>query len=308
MILTATPAPAVDQTVHLDQVRLGEAQRVDPPVIRPGGKGINVARVLASRGHAVRAVTTQGGAEGELLERCLSHLGVDARWVRVGAPTRRSTAWVEASGRTTVLNEQAGAWTEAECEAWLDSLAVAVEGASAAALCGSWPAGAPAGWVSRTLEVLAAGGAYTVADTSGPLLLTAAAAGASLLKPNLEELAEATGTRDVQAGLGVLFGLGAHEVLLSRGPDGMSHHTREDPAGLHARLDAVLTGNPTGAGDAAVAGWLSVVAPLGQAPFGAERERALRTAVAWSASAVLAPVAGELTEDAERFMQRVQCG
>lgn len=331
MILTATPAPAIDQTVRLNELRLGESLRVDPAVIRPGGKGINVARVLASRGHPVRALTTRGGDDGALLAASLEHCEVELRWLPVSAPTRRSTAWVEASGRTTVLNERAGAWSGAEFDAWLEALGTAATGVSAAALCGSWPEGVPAAWVGRSVEALVGSGAYTVVDTSGPFLLTAAAAGASLLKPNVEELAQATGTPDVNAGVDLLFELGAREVLLSRGPEGLSHYTREDRSGLHARLDEALSGNPTGAGDAAVAGWLSVVsslgaassgglssgaaprgsapvgnAPSGRTPQGSERERAMRTAVAWSASAVLAPVAGELTPDAEHFMDRVR--
>ena len=85
----------------------------------------------------------------------------------------------------------------------------------------------------------------------------------------------------------------------------MSHYTRSDRLGLHARLDAVLSGNPTGAGDAGVAGWLAAVEPLGRAPEGAERSAALAQAVAWSASAVEAPLAGDLGPRTDALLERV---
>lgn len=305
MILTATPAPALDRTVHVEALRLGESLRVDPAVVRPGGKGLNVARVLASQGHAVRALSTRGGADGERLATAPQLDGVEMRWVLTHAPTRTSTAWVEASGRTTVLNERAGAWSEAEGERWLAALDDAAQGVSAATISGSWPEGTPVELVGRSIETLVRAGVYTIADTSGPLLLAAAAAGASLLKPNIDELREATGLADPLAGVALLLELGAGSVLLSRGEEGMSHHTPEDPGGRSARLDVVLSGNPTGAGDAGVAGWLSVVGPLGCPPEGAQRDAALRAAVAWSASAVLAPVAGAITPEAEGFLDRV---
>jgi hypothetical protein len=58
---------------------------------------------------------------------------------------------------------------------------------------------------------------------------------------------------------------------------------------LRARLDAPLRGNATGAGDAAVAAIASCLVE-------GERDPAaiLSRAVAWSAAAVLAPLAGEL--------------
>lgn len=306
MIITVTPAPALDLTQDVGQLRRGESLRVAPPVARPGGKGLNVARVLAARGVPVAAVGPLGGDRGTLVADVLSRLApqVATRWVPVGALTRTSTALVENSGRVTMLNEVAAPLTPDEHDALL---AAAVEQAEAAqvagpaavvAICGSWPADTPAdalrSMVSRLHEV----GAFVCVDTSGDLLLEAAAAGADLLKPNVHELAEATGEADPDRGLARLFELGAREVLLSRGEDGMSHHTAADRGGIGARLTRVLAGNPTGAGDAAVAGWLSMAHEMGHAPASVdERRQALVAAVTCSASAVLSPVAGELGVD-----------
>jgi len=327
MILTLTPAPALDSTVRLPLLTPGETHRVDAARVRAGGKGINVARVLHAQGLPAHALATRGGANGAALAADVAAAGIAASWVDVAAPTRSSTAWVEDSGRTTVLNERAAALLPGEWDAWFAALGALLPdaaaearvvsgqhgvdgrhpggGARVATVSGSWPEGTPPAVVARTVRTLVDAGVYTVADTSGPLLLTAAAAGAHLLKPNAQELAEATGTDDIAAGLARLFELGAGSVLLSRGEDGMSHHTPEDPGGLHARLDEVLVGNPTGAGDAGVAGWLAVAHRHGGIPGEGARREALRMAVAYSASAVLAPLAGELGPDVASFPGRV---
>jgi tagatose 6-phosphate kinase len=80
-----------------------------------------------------------------------------------------------------------------------------------------------------------------------------------------------------------------------------------EPAGAVTRawLAEPLSGNPTGAGDAAVAA-LAAGLSLGRAP-----RDTLRDAVAWSAAAVLHPVAGHIRPaDIDRLlpMVRVQPG
>ncbi len=127
-----------------------------------------------------------------------------------------------------------------------------------------------------------------IVDTSGPALLRAADAGATVLKPNAAELAEATGIDDPVEGARSLLARGAELVLLSLGADGMLAVTATDL--LHARLDEPLSGNPTGAGDAAVAA-CAVLSAEGER----DPEVILRRATAWSAAAVLMPLAGDIS-------------
>ena len=148
---------------------------------------------------------------------------------------------------------------------------------------------------------LVGAGIPVVVDTSGPGLLAAARAGASALKPNREELADATGEADPIVGARRLLALGARLVVVSLGRDGL---LVVDRAGvpLHARLSRGLHGNPTGAGDAAVA---AIAAALAIGPsLDADSDEATRArdelarrATAWSAAAVLMPQAGELSPD-----------
>jgi fructose-1-phosphate kinase PfkB-like protein len=78
-------------------------------------------------------------------------------------------------------------------------------------------------------------------------------------------------------------------VVASLGPDGILL-VGPDGSVLRGALEQPLRGNPTGAGDAVVA---AVAAGLAA---GCDWEQLLADAVAWSAAAVLQPVAGRVDD------------
>lgn len=287
MIVTVTANPALDLTWEIDRIEIGGTHRADTGAVRAGGKGLNVARVAHAQGFPVRAVTTCGGATGVEMRDELADSGVPHVLVPVSAPTRRSVAWVDrALGDTTIVNERG---VNPSAEEWAAFSALVREEAAAASvlvISGSIPPGAPDDLLT---DLIAAGaGRPVIVDTSGPVLLTAADAGASVLKPNRAELLEATGLSDPIAGARELLRRGAGLVLLSLGVDGMYAVTIDRV--LRARLPEPLAGNPTGAGDAAVAAAATLMAEGNTDP-----EAIVRRATAWSAAAVLMPLAGEIS-------------
>lgn len=184
---------------------------------------------------------------------------------------------------------------------------------------GSFPLHTPPGMVSRLVTGLRSRGCWVLVDTSGEYLVEAARAGAECLKPNVAELRAATGIHEVPAAARALLELGAGSLLVSAGRDGLAYVCRdggsetgeardsdkdedfgkplmnpEKPeAGAKPQVKAFwarpgreLSGNPTGAGDAAVAGFMAARAQ------GLGRQEALAQAVAWSAAAVPAAYAG----------------
>src|SRR5690606_37759552 len=88
-------------------------------------------------------------------------------------------------------------------------------------IAGSLPPEAPDDIVPDFVERGRRAGARVIVDTSGPALLTAADAGAHVLKPNARELAEATGLADPLAGAWELLRRGAALVLVSLGEEGI---------------------------------------------------------------------------------------
>lgn len=289
MILTVTPNPALDLTWRVDRLVEGGTHRADAGIPRAGGKGLNVARVAHAEGEQVLAVTTTGGRVGEEFAAELGASGVPHALVPVVAETRRSIAVVdEALGDTTIINERGVNPSDVEWAAVLGEVVERLPSARVLVISGSLPSGAPDALLPMLIAVGKDAGVPVIADTSGPALLRAADAGATVLKPNAAELAEATGIPDPVEGARSLIDRGAELVLLSLGADGMLAVTAS--ALVHARLDEPLAGNPTGAGDAGVAACAVLYADGVRDP-----EQILRRATAWSAAAVLMPLAGDIS-------------
>lgn len=292
MVLTVTPNPALDETYALSGLIPGGSHRVPPSVARAGGKGINAARVAHQLGYPTLAITTAGGATGAVFRQELAASGLPHRQVEVQAPTRRSMAFVDSgSGLTSIFNETGTGLTGAEWTRLNGCIQAALPGAACVVGAGSLPPAAPEDFYADLVRRAAALKLPSIIDTSGPGLLRAAEAGAFVLKPNQEELAEATGCADLDRGAAVLLEAGAEHVFVSAGADGMWLFSAADPGrALSASLGRRLAGNPTGAGDAAVAA-IAVLLAAGVR----EPRRLLLAATAWSAAAVLMPAAGEIS-------------
>ncbi|OFI36584.1 ribokinase [Arthrobacter sp. SW1] len=296
-IITVTPNPAMDLSYHVAGIRPGASHRVPAPLSRAGGKGLNVARVAHQLGLPALALAPYGGSSGAEFAAELESSGVPHKLVPVAGPTRRSIALVDTvGGETSIFNEEGSPLSRGEWQALaavvVDALAVEGEGAPGVlAASGSLPPGAPADFYPALVRLAHDAGIPAIVDTSGSGILAAAEAGADLLKPNHHELEEATGERDPVAAAWQLIGLGAKTVLVSAGADGMLAFSHATPDGYwRARLPEALTGNPTGAGDAAVA-----AAATALAEGVTDTKEILRRATAWSAAAVLMPAAGEIS-------------
>lgn len=287
MILTVTLNTALDITYRVRSLRPHASHRVQEVVERPGGKGVNVARVLAALGHEVTATGFAGGATGRSVrDRLAGTPGVRDALVEIAGATRRTVAVVdELTGDTTQLNEPGPQITPAEWAAFQDTYGRLLAPASAVALCGSLPPGVPVGAYAGLIRTARAAGVPVLLDTDGEPLRRGVAARPDLVKPNAEELAELTGSHEPLRATQDARRRGAHAVVASLGADGLLAHTPEGR--WRATPPARIHGNPTGAGDSAVAGLLSGL--VEQSPW----PDRLARAVALSAATVRAPVAGE---------------
>jgi tagatose 6-phosphate kinase len=206
--------------------------------------------------------------------------------IPVAGSTRRTIAVVDTTtGDTTQLNEPGPQISSAEWAAFQEAYEVLLRSASAVALCGSLPPGVPVGAYAGLIRAARAAAVPVLLDTSGEPLRRGIAARPDIVKPNADELAELTGSHEPLQATRDTRRRGAHAVVASLGAQGLLAHT---PDGLwRATPPRRVHGNPTGAGDSAVAGLLSGLVEHLPWP-----ERLAR-AVALSAATVLAPVAGE---------------
>ncbi|MCT1774712.1 1-phosphofructokinase family hexose kinase [Brachybacterium sp. p3-SID957] len=335
MILAITPNPALDVTYTVDATRPHEVNRVREVRIEAGGKGVNVAKVLAQLGEPVRCAGPLGGPAGDELRRRLAatagrpstsdaadtnaadttpadtdsaHAPAQAAdpllrqgWTWIDGTTRRTLAVVD-SGGATGLYEPGPQLSAAEVQQLLADVGAVLTGAippiEAATISGSLPGGMSGEDLATLIAAIRDAGRPVLVDTSGPGLLTAARAGATVLKPNAEEAMEATGESTALDAARALCELGAGTVVCSLGGEGMlglqpveavDRTAATTVRAWRARLPQALDGNPTGAGDSVVAALASTVL-LGRTDL----PTALRRAVAVGASAVTRPVAGEI--------------
>ena len=138
MITTLTPNPSLDRTVSLPgELIRGGVNRLTGVTIEPGGKGLNVARVLVGAGQTVTAVLP--AASHDPLLRVLGAVAADGlrvRPVEIAGSARINTAVTEPDGTTTKLNEPGAGLDDEEIAAVERALVEAVrrrEGADGAA-------------------------------------------------------------------------------------------------------------------------------------------------------------------------------
>ncbi|NUS78291.1 MAG: 1-phosphofructokinase family hexose kinase [Streptomyces sp.] len=300
MILTVTLNTALDLTYRVRTLRPHASHRVSEVIERPGGKGLNVARVLAALGHEVTVTGFTGGATGRAVQdRLAVTSGVVDALLPVCGATRRTIAVVdERTGDTTQLNEPGPVVTPPEWSAFQEAYEDLLASADAVALCGSLPPGVPVGAYAGLVRTARAAGVPVLLDTSGEPLRRGVAARPDLIKPNADELAELTGSHEPRRATQDARRRGARAVVASLGTDGLLAATPEGR--WRATPPTRLHGNPTGAGDSAVAGLLSGL--VEHLPW----PDRLARAVALSAATVAAPVAGEFDRGVyEELLDRI---
>lgn len=284
MILCLCPSPAIDVTYDVLAFAPGSSHRVQRVTHRPGGKAVNVATVLTTIGEPALVLAPVGGETGAEFCTGLSTLGITTEVVRSRLPTRRTVSVVDASnGEATLLSEP----SRVDCwDAVADRFTALLPGADAVVISGSFPEGAPPDAVAELARSARRTGRPVIVDTSGPALAEAVAVRPTLIKPNAVELAELSGHDDIVAAAKALVGRHGVAVVASLGADGLI--AVDSTGSWRARPARPLTGNPTGAGDALVAGLARGLV------HGEPLPDMLACAVALSAAAVVAPNAGEV--------------
>jgi tagatose 6-phosphate kinase len=287
MIVTATLNAALDVTYEVERLAVDEVNRVRSVTRRAGGKGINVARVLAGLGHDVVVTGLAGGATGELIRADARAAGLATALVDIAGESRRTVAVVQRSGSgATLLNEPGPPVSASEWARFRARFAELAADAAAVVLSGSLPEELPPDAYAILVEAARAAGARVVLDADGAALRSGVQAGPDVVKPNLAELHAATGIVELAPACAALRNAGAQAVVASLGSAGLAADTAD---GRWKVVPPVaVAGNPTGAGDAAVA---ALTAGLVAGQPWPER---LAEATALSAAAARAPVAGDI--------------
>jgi len=294
MIVTLTANPSIDRAVTLAApLEVGEVQSANDAREDAGGKGVNVARVIAAAGRATLAVVPVG--DHDPYSELLATTGIPVRVVASAGRVRANLTVTDPAGTTTKINLP-GPVLDAGGAAELTAAVIdACADADWLVLAGSVPPGAGEAFYTDVIravrEAWGARAPRIAVDASGAALEAVVRDGRpDLIKPNDEELAALVGedpSDDVdlvaeavrRARTVVPSNVGA--ALVTLGGAGALLVTGDDV--LRAVAPKITVASTVGAGDSSLAGYL-LADVAGAAP--AER---LATAVAYGAAAAMLP-------------------
>lgn len=287
MIITCTYNPALDQTLFVTQVQLGEVNRFRESQLDPAGKGVNVARMAHRLGWPTIAFGFVGGEIGLIIERALEEEEVHFHFIHVSGLTRLNVTVVdETAGKATSfygpgpkiepesmtrLNELMGFWLQA---------------GRVLVLSGSLPRSMPSEAYATAILDAKARGVATILDADGEALRKGLEAGPTLIKPNRREAERLLGRplpdlRAVVEGAREIITRGVASVVISMGPEGA---VAVDGTGAwRATPLTVGHGSTVGSGDSMVGGLAVAMAS------GAGLQEGLRLGTAAGAATAMTP-------------------
>lgn len=256
MIYTITLNPSIDYIVQIDQLNLGGLNRMKQDYKLPGGKGINVSRVLNQLNVPSLATGFLGGFTGNFIKDWLQNEGVKTGFVTVKDDTRINIKLKH--GEETEINGLGPAISEKEINGFLKVMDK-VTANDIVILSGSVPPSLGNDFYNKIIQICKEKKAEFMIDTTGQELLDALPNHPILIKPNHHELADLFGVKLGSVEELIPYGkkcleLGAQHVIVSMAGDGALLFTGEDVYFADA-LKGELK-NSVGAGDSMIAGFV----------------------------------------------------
>ena len=285
MIYTVTLNPALDKTVEIPGMALDTVNRITEMRTDPGGKGINVSKVIAKLGGESCAAGILGGGSGKMLEKLLEGEPFATRFRFVEGQTRTNLKIIDREGHTnTDINEPGLTVTDADLDALLRELLAELRPGDIVVLAGSLPKGAPQDTYRSWTAACKKAGARVFLDADGALLAEGIKAAPYLIKPNDDELSRLAGKKletleELTTEGRKLLERGIERVVISLGGRGALYLRKGST--IYAEGLRVPVGSTVGAGD-------SVVAALAYAEAqGLSEEEAVRLSTAGGAANVM---------------------
>ncbi|MCX6005111.1 MAG: 1-phosphofructokinase [Chloroflexi bacterium] len=285
MIATVTMNPSLDQHVVVVNLVLDESNRWISYRREPGGKGINVSRVVCELGGDTTAYGFVGGFHGDLLKTILKQKNVPCDFTSIKGETRSNFIITDLkSHRQTRISAPGPEIADGE----LKKLTVKINSIKPKpkymVFAGSVPPGVPVDIYKKIIEKTKSLGIMAVLDSADQWLKEGVAANPDIIKPNVREAQALLGVElkteeDIIYAVKTIVSSGIKVAAISRGRDGMI--IADKTMVLKVVPPDVQVMSTVGAGDSSVAG---LVLKLSQ---GGSLEEASRLAVAAGTAATL---------------------
>lgn len=257
MIYTCTITPSIDYTTYLPDFHTATLNRSDEVFYYPGGKGINVSRVLKRLDVDSVALGFAGGFTGNYIEQFLEKEGIKTDFIQTKEITRinvkiKAQEETELNGPGPVINM--------EQQAVLMEKIKTLKKGDWFVLAGSLPASIPQSFFLEVASICANQDIHFVLDTSGPALKKLVLTQPFLIKPNEHELGELfdtiiTNKQEACHYAKRLVNQGVQHVIVSMGEEGALLATKDLVVSAEAPKGKVV--NTVGSGDSVISGFIA---------------------------------------------------
>ena len=304
MIYTITLNPALDRTLYVEKIVQYESIRVLREERYPGGKGIDVSRVIKQLGGESVAIAFLGGFTGREMEGRLLNEGVIGHFVWIRDETRTNVIVHTKEGGEEIRFNCPGPQVSPKELADLMHLCRHLRPKpSFVVISGSVPEGVDPGVYQQLIITFESRGARVILDTYGEPLRKGLLGTPMMIKPNRRELSSLVGrelnTIDEVVAAGEELLEYVEIVAVSLGNEGIVGITRE--GSYHAIPPKVEAVNTVGAGDSSVAGMVLALKE------GLPVEEVLRRGAAAGTASTLTPgTATVRPEDFKRILEQTQ--
>lgn len=256
MILTVSCNPAIDKTYNTSNVMIGQINRMRDLVSIPGGKAVNVTKVLRQFDAHVTATGFVGGYTGEFIEEELRDMGVNTSFTTIRGLTRSNMNIIGDDGYVTEILEPGPKILSFEREDFMDRFRELVKISEYVVLSGSLTEGLPEDFYAKLIKICNDHGAKAFLDASGEPLKRGIEAVPYCIKPNRRELEYAVGKKlsteaeIIQAAYEYIKA-GVVKVVVSMGDKGLLQITKTKV--IKAVPPRIKKVNTVGCGDCVVA-------------------------------------------------------
>jgi 6-phosphofructokinase 2 len=287
MIATVTLNPSLDRTVTVEELVMDEANRWTSLRRDPGGKGINVSRVIHELGGETVAYGFIGGIDGETLKHLLQQQAVPFDFTPIKGEIRSNFIIADlATYHQTRIDAPGPHIMRHELQKLVQKVKHISPKPDFLVFAGSVPPAVPADIYRQLIEAAKNNGIKTVLDSDNKWLKEGIKAKPNVIKPNVHEAEELLGKHlrseaAIVKALKALVDRGIEVAVISRGKDGLIAANGEMV--LKAIPPQVEVRSTVGAGDSTIAG---LVLKLNE---GLGIDEACRWAVAAGTAAALTP-------------------
>ena len=305
MIATLTLNPSLDKTVTVEGLVIDEANRWTSFRRDPGGKGINVSRVIHELGGETVVYGFVGGIDGEALEHLLKQQGVPFNFTQIEGEIRSNFIITNLkTRRQTRIDAPGPCISRGELENLIAEITRIEPKPQFLVMAGSVPPGVPDDIYRQLIVEAKERGIRTVFDSDDEWLRQGIEAKPDIIKPNVYEAEQLLGIKlkdeaaIVQAAK-ALIAQGIEIVIISRGSGGMIVASGDNifkvvPPQVEVR-------STVGAGDSAIAGLVMSLSG------GAGIEEASRLAVAAGTATALTPGTALChRDDVEKLLPQIE--